>query len=78
MDGQTMQGSYGRAISHLQSGIKILGEIQYDEETNSHRHEVLTCANSPHVPMSILLEMYMRLDYQITDVGTATLYSRGP
>jgi hypothetical protein len=63
-----MQGRYGPAIAHVQSGIKILDEIEYDEKSDSHQHVTLRYAAMPHVPMPILLEIFMRLDYQITDV----------
>lgn len=66
---QSMQANYGSAIAHIQSGIKILGEIEYDESTNMHRHEVLRCASIPLIPMAVLLDLFMRVDYQITDVG---------
>lgn len=65
---KSMQASYGPAFAHIQSGIKILGEIQYDESTDMHRHATLRCASIPLVPMSVLLDIFLRADYQITDV----------
>ena len=66
-----MQGSYGPGIVHIVSGLKILAEVQYDPKTDTHQHEVLK-SSSGHVPMSTLLEMFTRLDHQITDVWHLT------
>jgi hypothetical protein len=66
---QIMQGTYGPAIAHLQSGSKILCEIQYDEGRKSYHHESLQSSPVPYVPMESLEEVVIRLDLQMTQVS---------
>jgi hypothetical protein len=63
-----MQSSYGSAITHVQSGMKILCEVYYNEKTGRHQHNVLGASEIPYVPMKMLEEMFMRLDLQVTQV----------
>ncbi|KAF4634116.1 hypothetical protein G7Y89_g3990 [Cudoniella acicularis] len=65
---ETMQGNYGPAIAHMQSGGKILCEIEYDEQSKQHQHEVLRAAKVPYVPMDTLEDILMRLDFQVTQM----------
>jgi hypothetical protein len=66
---QIMQGAYGPAIAHLQSGSKILCEIQYDEERRTYHHGSLMSSPIPYVPMQSLEELLIRLDLQMTQVS---------
>jgi hypothetical protein len=59
-----MQSSYGSAITHVQSGIRILYEVQFNG-----RHATLEASKVPYVPMDILEELMMRLDLQVTQVS---------
>lgn len=65
-DVQTMQSSYGPAITHVQSGMKILCEVQYDGQ--QPRHSILEASAVPYVPITVLEELFMRLDLQVTQV----------
>jgi hypothetical protein len=64
-----MQSSYGSAITHVQSGMKILCEVEYNEETRRHQHDVLRASGIPYVPIEMLEEMFVRLDLQVTQVS---------
>jgi hypothetical protein len=61
-----MQSSYGSAITHVQSGIKILHELQFNE-----RNAILEASKIPYVPMDVLEELMMRLDLQVTQVSNS-------
>ncbi|KIM94826.1 hypothetical protein OIDMADRAFT_135229 [Oidiodendron maius Zn] len=60
----TMQGSYGPAITHVQSGMKILCEAQNGQLQNFG----LETSAIPYVPMEMLEELFMRLDLQVTQM----------
>lgn len=66
---QTMQNNYGSAITHVQSGMKILSEINYDEEYHQHQHDILRVSKIPYASIEMLQEMFVRLDNQATQVG---------
>jgi hypothetical protein len=61
-----MQSNYGSAIKHVQSGMKILSEVQYNEQ--QPYHSVLEAAAVPYIPMEVLEELFMRLDLQVTQL----------
>lgn len=63
-----MQGSYGPAIVLVQSGLKILYEVQYNEETRRYEHDVLGASEIPYVSLEVLQDLFMRLDLQVTQV----------
>ena len=63
-----MRSSYGSAITHVQSGMKILCEVKYNEETRRHQHNVLGASEIPYAAIEMLEEMFMRLDLQVTQV----------
>ncbi|TVY16679.1 hypothetical protein LARI1_G006301 [Lachnellula arida] len=65
---ETMQCSYGSAITHIQSGMKILCEVKYNEETRRHQHDVLGTSETPYIPIERLEEMFVRLDHQVTQM----------
>jgi len=63
-----MQGSYGPAILHVQSGMKILSQVQYNAITESHEHDVLGASEIPYVSMDVLERLFVGLDLQVTQV----------
>jgi hypothetical protein len=63
-----MQSSYGSAITHIQSGMKILCEVKYNEETRRHQHNVLGASEIPYLSIMMLQEMFVHLDLQVTQV----------
>jgi hypothetical protein len=64
-----MQSSYGSAITHIQSGMKILCEIKYNEETRRHQHDALVASKTPYASIEVLEETFERLDLQVTQVS---------
>jgi hypothetical protein len=63
-----MQGSYGPAILHVQSGMKILSEVKYNAITGHHEHNVLGASGMPYVSMDVLERLFVGLDLQVTQV----------
>jgi hypothetical protein len=63
-----MQGSYGSAITHVQSGMKILSEIKYNEDIRRYQHDVLVSSEVPYASVEMLEEMFVRLDLRATQV----------
>jgi hypothetical protein len=63
-----MQNSYGSAITHVQSGMKVLCEVKYNKNTRRYQHDVLGASEIPYVSIEMLEEMFMRLDLQATQV----------
>ncbi|KAH8678856.1 hypothetical protein BGZ60DRAFT_468234 [Tricladium varicosporioides] len=70
-----IQANFGQAMAHIQSGSKILCEIKYNEQTRQNEHDVLTASSLPYVPMDILLEIYLRLDFQLGQMLGAPSWS---
>lgn len=64
-----MQGNYAQAIAHIQSGCKILYEMEYNEQTRERHHDVLVSAKFPYVPVKALEELFMRLDFSVVEAG---------
>ena len=52
----------------IQSGMKILSEIKYDDETRRYQHLVLKISDIPFVSMEVLRQIFMRLDRQVSQV----------
>lgn len=73
-----IQANFGQAMAHIQSGSKILCEIKYNEQTKQNQHSVLTASPLPYVPMETLLEIYLRLDFQLRHVRSSTWKSFPP
>lgn len=67
-----MQGSYAQAITHIQSGCKILCEMEYNEQTKEHHHSVLVASKFPYVPILKLEELFLRLDLSVVEVRIRT------
>lgn len=66
-----MRSSYGSAITHVQSGMKILSEVKYDEKTRCYQHDVLVASKLPYVSIEVLKEMFMRVDHRVTQVSSS-------
>ncbi|KAH8797619.1 hypothetical protein F5884DRAFT_687858 [Xylogone sp. PMI_703] len=64
----TMQGSYGSAIAHVQSGMKIMCEVKYNEKTRRYQHNVLRVSEIPYVSIEVLEQLFVRLDLQVTQM----------
>ncbi|KAL7916611.1 hypothetical protein GGI35DRAFT_46909 [Trichoderma velutinum] len=62
---EAVQSNYGPAITHVQSGLKILCEIKYNEETRRYQHDVISISNLAYISIKILQDMFMRLDLQV-------------
>jgi hypothetical protein len=69
-----MNGSYGSAITHVQSGIKILCEVECKEESVRHQYGVLGASTIPYASVETLEEMFVRLDLQVTQVRPSRLH----
>ncbi|KFY02918.1 hypothetical protein V490_00366 [Pseudogymnoascus sp. VKM F-3557] len=65
---ETMLSRYGSAITHVQSGIKILCEVNYIKETRRHQHNALKVSKLPYIPIDMLQEMFVRLDFQVSQM----------
>ncbi|OBT57596.1 hypothetical protein VE04_01457 [Pseudogymnoascus sp. 24MN13] len=65
---ETMQSRYGSAITHVQSGIKIICEVKYDEETRQHQHDSLKASKIPYISIGMLEEMFVHLDLQVSQM----------
>jgi hypothetical protein len=63
-----MQTRYGSAITHIQSGVKILSEVEYNEETRRRQHNILGISETPYATIEMLEQMYVYLDFRITQV----------
>jgi hypothetical protein len=64
-----MQSSYGSAITHIQSGIKILCEVKYNKDSRRYQHDVFKASRIPYASIEMLEEMFVRLDHQIIQVS---------
>lgn len=64
-----MQGNYGSVIVHIQSGMKILSEVKYNESNTRHEHRLLGDAVASYLPMTVLEEIFARIDLRATQVG---------
>jgi hypothetical protein len=64
-----MYGSYGPAIAHLQSGNKIICEINFDVRSRTHRHAALRTSPAPYVPMETLEQLFLSTSLHISQVS---------
>jgi hypothetical protein len=65
-----MYGSYGPAIAHLQSGNKIICEINFDVRSRTHRHDTLRTSHAPYVPMETLEQLFLSTSLHIFQVSS--------
>lgn len=65
-----MQGHHAAAMSHIQSGAKLLCEIAYDRRNGVLQHEVLGSRSEIHsyAPLEVLAPIFARLDPRVTAV----------
>jgi hypothetical protein len=66
-----MQGGYAQAIAHIQSGCKILCEMEYNKQTREFYHDVLVSAKFPFAPIEVLEGLFLRLDMSVVEVSYA-------
>lgn len=64
-----MQSSYGSAITHVQSGMKILSEVKYNDKMRRYQHHVLEASEIPYASIELMGEIFVRLDHQVTQVS---------
>jgi hypothetical protein len=59
-----MQGHHASAISHIESGAKLLQETMYDERNRVLQHQVLGSKShvDSYAPLKILSGMFARVD----------------
>ncbi|PVI00600.1 hypothetical protein DM02DRAFT_592558 [Periconia macrospinosa] len=62
---ETIQCRYGAAITHIQSGMRILSEVECNPDTGLHRHDTLLVSQISYVPINMLEKLFMRLDCQV-------------
>lgn len=67
---ETLRGHHGSALSHVNSGVKILSEVEFNNNGEQH-HGVLTASPHPFVNLQELEILFNRLDAQAAQmVGT--------
>ena len=58
-----MRGHHGSALSHINSGVKILSEVEFTDD-GEQRHGALTTSPHPFVDFQELEILFNRLDAQ--------------
>jgi len=48
--------------------MKVLNEVKYNKEIRRHQHDVLAISEIPYASIEMLEEMFVRLDFQATQV----------
>ncbi|KAI9808183.1 MAG: hypothetical protein M1825_004640 [Sarcosagium campestre] len=61
---ETMRGHYGSALSHVDSGIKIITELNERDRLQDLSNRFLVPSQTPYVPLEILEMIFTRLDTQ--------------
>jgi hypothetical protein len=64
-----MQSNYGSAITHVQSGMKILSEVRYNQKTRRYQHDVLVLPEIPFASIEMLQDIFVNLDLQAIHVS---------
>ncbi|KAE9363319.1 hypothetical protein N431DRAFT_391033 [Stipitochalara longipes BDJ] len=62
---ETLRGYHSTALSHINSGIKIVSELQSHDTSKSSLH----LSQTPYVPLPVLNQLFARLDTQVCQVG---------
>lgn len=65
---ESMQGCYGQAIAHIDSGSKILLELQTDDMAKSRTHDVFKSSSIPYAPINVIEGIFMRLKRQVLEL----------
>lgn len=70
---ETLRGHHGSALSHVNSGVKILSEVEFNDDGGQH-HGVLTTSPHPFVDFRELEILFNRLDAQAAQMlGTPVM-----
>lgn len=67
---QTLRGNYGMAFSHIDGGVKIIAELQPNQDSGSTSD--LSLSPVPYITLSTLNLMFIRIDKHATSVHAAT------
>ena len=73
-DTKTLRGHHGSALSHIQSGVKILSEVAINDH-GEQNHGVLMTSPHPFVHFWQLEILFNRLDAQTSQVCLRSLPS---
>ena len=71
---KALRGHHGSALSHIRSGVKILSEVESNDD-GEQNHGVLMISQHPFVDFRELEILFNRLDSQAAQVCTCSLYS---
>ncbi|KIM98651.1 hypothetical protein OIDMADRAFT_74156, partial [Oidiodendron maius Zn] len=63
---EMMRGSYGTAISHIDSGVKIISELQPSNKPT----ETWSVSTIPYAEPSVLHPIFIRLDRQVSEIAS--------
>ncbi|KAI1084144.1 hypothetical protein F5B20DRAFT_523817 [Whalleya microplaca] len=65
---ENMQGHHASAMSHIQSGAKLLRETVYDQRYGVLQHQVLGSRShmDSYAPLEVLAPIFARMDAQVT------------
>ena len=69
---KTMRAHHGLALSHIQSGVKILSEVEFNSDGDQF-HSVLTTSRHPFVDFQELEIKFNRLDSQAAQVRACSV-----
>lgn len=64
---KTLRGHHGSALSHIKSGVKILAEVEFNDN-GAQQHGVLMTSPQPFVDFRELEILLNRLDAQAAQV----------
>ncbi|GLA37179.1 hypothetical protein AnigIFM63309_003748 [Aspergillus niger] len=62
---EIMSGHYVAALSHIRSGMKILGEVAYDASTGTYHHPLLRPSTVPNLEIDEIRKLLIRLQIQV-------------
>ncbi|GKZ58590.1 hypothetical protein AnigIFM49718_004415 [Aspergillus niger] len=63
-----MSGHYVAALSHIRSGMKILGEVAYDASTGTYHHPLLRPSTVPNLEIDEIRKLLIRLQIQTRSI----------
>ena len=69
---KTLRGHHGSALSHIQSGVKILSEVDFNDN-GEQNHSFLVTLPHPFVDLRDLEILFNRLDAQAAQVCLRSL-----
>ncbi|BCR98828.1 Zn(II)2Cys6 transcription factor domain-containing protein [Aspergillus luchuensis] len=62
---EIMSAHYVAALSHIRSGMKILGEVAYDASTGTYHHPLLRPSTVPNLEIDEIRKLLIRLQIQV-------------